>query len=433
MRFGFLLVYIVVLQSLVVSLIELQWTNGKIQVRNQMVGGFAAFFLAMVSAVATIVVLRSPPGRVVTSSPSHQAVVSAFQAQTTTATTTHESTTVEEQSTRRSNRNTSIRTPPRQAFYQHRRWRPQRPTSSSLLDPLLLDADNINDDDEVEDEDEVSMTLLEETAPPTSPAPPSPLTTAEFLEKDEVVEPPAAAAATTTTTTSISDMHKKTSAGTTSRPSSRRSRVTFCHKILVYQLGLLTLVLWMPCWYTPFMQIQLVLQGPFSLGAATATATTTTTQRLYWMQIPVHLWQQGREAGTDTWILVLVLTWMGVSLLILPILASILGMLVWLGEGSWCTQSRKWLNAIQPSLGGVVFSSAILLLFGMGYHEKNDNSKPNDLLLGPLEDVLSHWTFCRDVGCVSASAQLLSGAWFYVAHSLLLEVFVSLSLRWSLL
>jgi hypothetical protein len=158
---------------------------------------------------------------------------------------------------------------------------------------------------------------------------------------------------------------------------------------------------------------------------------------LNWSDLLVtNAWEQGIEARTDSWLRFALAIVAIAQLVIIPLLASALGILVWLGEGPWCTLSRQWLYCIQPAMGGMVASAALILM--LNYQEQ---------VLPPLmglgapslgENLASAFIMCQQEArqsgecVVRASTRTLTGSRFYVIHSILLEIFVQLTLKWSL-
>ena len=451
--------------------------GARVTLRTQYVEGLAAFVLATVAAVGTVCALRAPPswrpapagttaawpppptvpsvpGTVESEPPSQPSATAAAVANAAAAALVH------------------VRTPPRRAFRLLPPLRLPRGLSSSdpstgspLVEPLLAhrrspedrngvgsgdneiqqqqqqeeaeeeahDGDQVgnhdtqdndatvNNDDE--DDDQVSMALLEETPPAWAATEPAgaPL--------------PSASSISTPALTALSLVRTHTP-----RKDPRRHcrRVTFCHKVLVFQLGLLTVVLWMPCWYTPFWR-----------ATAPSPRRSTGTVAHYWGEIPFQLRQRALEAGTDPWIVALLEFWAVVSLLVVPLLASGLGLGVWLGEGRWSVRCRHWLYCLQPALGGVVASTALLawLQLRCSFHPAAASSSSSSSTLSCGAGLFAlGWgggggscgiggPFGLDWAAdySSRTIELRSGAWSWVFQSLALEVFVGLTLQWSLL
>lgn len=242
------------------------------------------------------------------------------------------------------------------------------------------------------DDDEVPMTVLEESplhTPPSSPRrddPPTP----ELIDEDDEHVLPAAAAPTPTLP------------------------ATYCHKVCAFQLALAAVVLWMPAMSLPMIQ--------FEYGGLAATFMTDAQPTWHLWQLPTALWRQGVEASTPKYILLLVGSIVVGSAFVAPMGATWCAIVAWMGDAAEVHRHR--LYAIQPVMGGLVFCAALLL-----------TTPSIQALTG--EWIASDSSVCEKfasaVGeeCLSISARLLPGAWFYLAQSIVLEVLVWFTLTWS--
>lgn len=363
MRFAFAIMYVFVIIDLASSFVEFHWTNSTVHVRNRALGGLACYVVGIASAVGTIMVLRSRPP----SSPTARPVVSTLESRGTSVDVAAPVAT----------RLPSLRSPPPQAFRFP--WGPRMDSSS-----------DVNEDEE----EEVSMSVLEE--PPVVPS----------TARNEVI-PPSGISTPDTVGVDADGI----------RRSSSQRRVSFCHKALVFQLGLLAVALWIPSLHLPLVR--------FEYSGLAKDVMTMSSRTIFLWQIPGIIWTQGVEAQTTYGIVGVFSSVIALSLFIIPLLATFLGILVWIADEEWAVKSRFWLYGIQPGMGGIVLVVT---------------------LLSTLQAVQSLSTFSMDgsslcekfaklVGddCLVLSGHLMPGAWFYVVHSLLLEIFVSLTLRWSLM
>jgi hypothetical protein len=193
-------------------------------------------------------------------------------------------------------------------------------------------------------------------------------------------------------------------------------------------MGLVTLVMWMPIFYTPW------------LSARVEAAWWESTAVLNWYDLLVSdAWAHGAQAGTDPWLLAVLAVAAIIQLVVLPLVASALGILTWLGEGPWGECSRRWLYCIRPMLAGPVASAALLLFVSnpstiSSQGLSGDSNALADALLASL-GICQQQEIRGDEGtcAIALRIHMLTGAWFYVAHSILLEAFVHTTLRWSLL
>lgn len=415
MRWCFLVIYLFSFQEAI--LLHCQWQGGEsaIRIRSQHAAGFAAFLWACLGSLGVVLVLRSPPQRTPFDSHDPQ---SASRSQVEMEGQKTESG-LNSPVRRESLRFQQLRTPPRHAF-QHASSR--HPSARS-------------DERQIEDEEEDFIVPLEESPPSSlrtqsqgddqrqSPSPPSPV--------DHV-------SGSSTSTPDLVDEDANGGEGDdhvgnqaregTNRSTQRRPSVSSCRKVLVFELGLLTLVLWMPILYTPWISLRV------------ETAASESQAILNWSDfVFANAWEQGVQARSDSWLLCVLAVIAIAQLVIFPLLASALGILVWLGEGPWCTRSRQFLYCIRPAMGGLVASAALILM--LKYQER---FLPPLMGLGTPsfgDSLASAFAGCQEEAregesgaCVVAtSVRMLTGSRFYVVHSILLEVFVHLTLKWSLL
>jgi hypothetical protein len=175
-----------------------------------------------------------------------------------------------------------------------------------------------------------------------------------------------------------------------------------------------SVILWIPSFYLPMLH--------FSYSGIVSDLLTQQSLRLYLWEVPHVLWDEGRQFETPLWILILVGIFLVSTVLVLPLLATFMGVLAWLGEGAWSDNSYVWLYTVHPGLGGVVFTLALLTTMPV---------------LQPLSSLIfDEQTFdaCdRMTGspCLVVRGQLLSGAFFFLVQALFLEVFVLCTLQWS--
>ena len=127
--------------------------------------------------------------------------------------------------------------------------------------------------------------------------------------------------------------------------------ITFAQRVLVYQLGVLSLILWLPSMYLPILRLS------YS-GAALDFLKDSRLQVFLW-DIPLILGRHGSDSGSAPWIMGLLGFLHLSTLIILPLLASCLCVLVWLGDPFWSKPSKRVLFAIQPGMAGTVFVVAL--------------------------------------------------------------------------
>jgi hypothetical protein len=416
MRWCLLLIYLVIFQDAILLNCRWQGSEAAIGFRSQHAAGFSAFLWACLASLGLVLVLRSPPQQIIPLNSHDPKSANIIQVEMEGP---NADPLLKSPSHPESLRFQQLRTPPRHAF--------QHLSSRSMSLPSSRQQE--------QDEDEEFIVPLEESPSSSlrpqsqadderqSPSPPSPV--------DHV-------SGSSSSTPELVDEDANGGEGEGSRsdqarngknqPTQRRRSASFCQKVLVFELGLLTLVLWMPILYTPWISLRVENAASESKGV------------LNWSDVVfANAWEQGVQARADMW-LILVLAVVAIAqLVIIPILASALGILVWLGEGPWCIKSRQWLYCLQPAMGGLVASAALILT--LNYQEE---------VLPPLmglgapsigDSLASVFSLCHqearegEIGAcvVRANIEMLTGSRFYVIHAILLEVFVQLTLKWSLL
>lgn len=198
--------------------------------------------------------------------------------------------------------------------------------------------------------------------------------------------------------------------------SSATTTLSFGQKVWAFQLGVVSLVFWIPALYLPLFYISYT-------GLAREFLTTRHWSVFVW-QVPRLLWTQGRAAGTAIWLLLLVGVVVLSCLLIVPLIVTCLCLTTWLTEGSVRRKSCHWLDCLAPvSSGGLVFGLALVTTV--------------PALETLSEAVLDGSTICDIVHnvvgetCLVMHGRLLSGAWFYLAQSIVLQAFCVVTLKWS--
>jgi hypothetical protein len=410
MRWCFLFIYLFIFQDAILLKCQWQGSEAAIRFRSQHSSGFSAFLWACLGSIGLILVLRSPPQK--TPFDSHDPKsANTIQVEMEGQMTEPKSPLHPE-----SMRFQQIRTPPRHAF-QH---------LSSRGPPETSGRGQENDEDEefIVPLEESPLPCLRPLSQPDderqSPPPPSPVNhvSGSSASTPELVDEEV--------NRGEGDDEGNDQLGNGTNPSApRRRSVSSCRKVLVFELGLLTLVMWMPILYTPWISIRV------------ETAASESKAVLNWSDLLfTNAWEQGIQARTDAWLRFALAVVAIAQLVIIPLLASALGILVWLGEGSWCTTSRHWLYCIQPAMGGMVASVALILMIS---YQEQVLPPLMDLGAPSLGDILaSTFSMChqeaRQCGecMVRASTRTLTGSRFYAIHSILLEIFVQLTLKWSL-
>ena len=190
--------------------------------------------------------------------------------------------------------------------------------------------------------------------------------------------------------------------------------LTVPQKIFVYQLGLLSVVLWLPSLYVPFCALTVK-------GFAVDFIVAKPSLRLYLWDIPIHLWSTNHQSGTPMWITLTMVAIVVLSVIVVPLFLTCLGAFVWLADDRWSAPSLRYLYAWHPGACGPVFGIVSLLLL------------PNLRYFASFNDT----QFCRIVssfigeGCLEIEGRILPGAYFLLIQSLVLECFLHYTFLWS--
>jgi len=264
-----------------------------------------------------------------------------------------------------------IRSPPPQAFRFP--WHPQS---------------------QEQEDDEIIMSVLED--PPNTSSPSASQTQLSRVSTPELIDE---SPSRTGQVTSFSDT------------------ISFCHKILVFQMGLLVVALWIPSLHLPLIQLD--------YSGLAKEVMTASSKRVFLWQIPGIIWLQGIEAKTSSWVLMALCVVVASTLFIFPILATCFGIFCWISDEQWAIKSRYWLYQVQPAVGGIVFVLTLVAVL--------QALKP--LSSFSIDGSSICEKFAKLVGddCLVLTGHLMAGGHFYIAHSILLEAFVYLTLKWSML
>lgn len=234
-----------------------------------------------------------------------------------------------------------------------------------------------------EDAEDETMPVLEDSPSRRQDIPSEP-STPELIEESDIPTPP-------------------------SRPP---EKIPICYRLIIFQLGLITVALWLPSLYLPIFR--------FDYSGFAATFMSAPSVKVFLWQLPILVWKHGKQAGTTPLILAVIASILVLTLIALPMLGTCLGVFVWIGEGDWVIKTRQWLYCIQPACTGLVLSTALLSLV----HSINPLS--NMLLDG--SGVCEKFAQALGDDCSIVTASLPRGAWFFLVHSISLEAFVCLTL-----
>ena len=241
-------------------------------------------------------------------------------------------------------------------------------------------------------DDEPTMTLLEESPILNSPR-----------------EPPQQSASSPSTPDLISENGE--------REDGAAKPLGFGRKVAAFQLGLLSVLLWVPAFYLPALHL--------SYGGLATNFLAEPKLKLYVWEIGGALWKQGIHFGTPVWILLISGTIFLVTTLVIPLLLTCLGVLAWTGDGRFSTFSSNWLYALHPANGNLVFTVALVaVIYSITPFASSLLQEETSGLCGKFHEMTGE-------SCLVVVAKSLPGTWAFLMQSIALELFVIVTLRWS--
>jgi hypothetical protein len=178
------------------------------------------------------------------------------------------------------------------------------------------------------------------------------------------------------------------------------------HTCFIQQLGITAAVLLIPSFALPLMRVH--------YSGLAAEFMPETSQGLFLYKFPWLLWHRDAEYANKG-LLVICGTIMILQACIIPLVALTYGL-------ARRGQYRTWLCSLYPMMNGLTLALTIILF-----------TPALDSISKVLLDSSSLCEkFDNAVGepCLSISGTVLAGTWCFLAHSMLLDVFVALTL-WS--
>lgn len=183
------------------------------------------------------------------------------------------------------------------------------------------------------------------------------------------------------------------------------------HLCFTWQLGLATGVLLLPSFSLPILQLSYQ-------GLAAEFMTTTQREVCLW-QLPRLLWHPCTD---NKWMVVLCQVILILQIVVLPLVGLLCGLASLRSSSLQKYVYRKCLSCIHPMMNGLTFACTVIL-FAPGlesitrYLFNEDSSGLCDKFNNTLGEP-----------CLTVSGSTLPGAWFFLAQSLLLEVFCAMVL-----
>lgn len=181
--------------------------------------------------------------------------------------------------------------------------------------------------------------------------------------------------------------------------------------VVIFQLGLLSLLLWGPA--LALAQFRVLYAGIIM------DLVKNPAFNVYVWELPSIIWNTGVRAETPLWILILTATLMGLFVVLLPLLAQGVAMMTWInhGPGKW----RDVLTLLHPTLCGIPFAAALIVTVPSFIDIGEDI---DDDICVRIEHVVRNQ-------CLISGGVLQWGAWFLLAQAVCLEAFVVLTLWWT--
>ena len=190
--------------------------------------------------------------------------------------------------------------------------------------------------------------------------------------------------------------------------------------IFVFQLGLVSWVLWLPSMGIPILQWR--YGGMLSdLNDGEEHKEHTSYHVTLW-QLPHTLWTTQRETQTVLWIQIAFWLLLIITAYVVPFATNLLAAGVWTLPKRYSCASRAWLYAAQPASASLVLCLALLATVPALPSYWNH-------LLRQNERMPSWW--CPMGKCLSLQIKFQPGIWFFLIQSLVQEVFVMLTLQWN--
>ncbi|GAX15384.1 hypothetical protein FisN_8Lh322 [Fistulifera solaris] len=186
----------------------------------------------------------------------------------------------------------------------------------------------------------------------------------------------------------------------------------FCRTVLIYQLGLFSVVLWIPAYTIPLLQWSSPYLSP-------------NPQPLILWNLPQMLGQSGAAAGTSYWIIGLLGVVLMTTVFVAPAIALGLSITVWCVEPKKSRVCQSWLYAWHPLMGQAVWCMALLLVTPALEPWSRQLLASNTNIC----QAISTWVPIDD--CILLQAEYQPGILLFLVQTVCLEFFVVLTLRWS--
>lgn len=184
---------------------------------------------------------------------------------------------------------------------------------------------------------------------------------------------------------------------------SRQRQESSWYSCFTWQLGLATIVLWLPCFSLPLLRI--------SYHGLAAEFMSDTQVDVYLWQLPQLLWH---PCNDNKWMVMITEVLVVLQTLILPLAVVLVGMAVLKRK---TLLLRKWLVCLHPMVNSVTFAAAVLLV------APSLESMTTYLLNEDSSGFCEKFNGTTGEPCLTTSGTSLPGAWFFLIHSVMLELF----------
>jgi len=199
-----------------------------------------------------------------------------------------------------------------------------------------------------------------------------------------------------------------------SGPSKRCCGMKDVRSFMLYQLGLVSCIAWLPALFLPMYEV--------SYGGLASEYMKDVSFEVAFWEFPAYIWGRAADAGSQTYMTMILGFVLVSTVYILPLVATGLAVGMWTMDADYSKVCRIVLSCIHPVLCGVVFALSVFT-GSSGFEPVTDY-----LLAQEPSGICSQFRAVTDEPCLSIIGQPLLGAWFVLFQSVMLEVFVITSL-----
>uniref|UniRef100_A0A7S1D7J0 Uncharacterized protein n=1 Tax=Cyclophora tenuis TaxID=216820 RepID=A0A7S1D7J0_CYCTE len=197
-----------------------------------------------------------------------------------------------------------------------------------------------------------------------------------------------------------SEEQDRTSSDVTKRCMARISR------FLIFESGLVAILMLITSFFEPILKVR--------YSGLAAEFLPSREQSIHLGQLPSLLWMRGDAAGTKHWILLI----SGASLVLQTFIVPLSTLLLAFGTAD----DRKWLAFLYPAVNPLSLTLALLVIVPIL------ERVPEYLLEQETSGLCQDFDVVLGESCLVLDSKLGIGAWCWAAHSVLLEVFMLLSI-----